>query len=73
MTLASRPAPTWVMTCSVYEPSLAANVFSSRWAAYIDSVQAMPSTRRSASSAAIRSDSFCSSGTANGSSSTGVS
>ena len=29
MALASRPAPTCVMTCSVYEPSLAASVFHS--------------------------------------------
>ncbi len=26
------PGPTWVITCSVELPSLAANVFSSRWA-----------------------------------------
>ena len=30
------------MICSVNEPSVAANVFHSRWAAYIDSVNAMP-------------------------------
>jgi hypothetical protein len=31
--LASTPAPTWVMTCSVRLPSVAAKVFHSRWAA----------------------------------------
>ena len=34
------------MVCSVYEPSVAANVFHSRWAAYIDSVNAIPFTPR---------------------------
>ena len=35
---ASMPEPTWVIVCSVKLPSLAANVFHSRWAAYGDSV-----------------------------------
>ena len=33
---ASIAEPTWVMTCSVKLPSVAAKVFHSRWAAYID-------------------------------------
>ena len=61
------------MTCSVKLPSVAANVFHSRWAAYIDSVKAMPLTLLAAVSAARRSAILRSSGTANGSSSTGVS
>ena len=40
MAFASTAAPTWVMTCSVKLPSVAANVFHSRWAAYVDSVNA---------------------------------
>ena len=39
----------------MYEPSVAAKVFHSRWAAYIDSVKAMPLTLAAASSAASRS------------------
>ena len=67
------PAPTWVMTCSVRLPSVAAKVFHSRWAAYVDSVKAMPLTPAAAWSAASRSPIFDSSGTAKGSSSKGVS
>ena len=66
-------APTWVITCSVKLPSLAANVFSSRWAPYVVSAKAIPSTRRIASSAASRSPIFSSRGIAKGSSATGVS
>ena len=62
-----------VMTCSVKLPSDAAKVFSSRWAAYIDSVQAMPLTPNRARSAASRSATLRSSGIAKGSSTTGVS
>ena len=63
----------WVMTCSVKLPSLAAKVFHSRWAAYRLSVNAMPLTSFIARSAARRSATLRSSGTSNGSSSTGVS
>ena len=62
-----------MVVCSVNDPSLAANVFHSRWAPYIDSVNAMPLTALAAASAARRSPIFVSSGTANGSSATGVS
>ncbi len=61
------------MVCSVYEPSVSANVFHSRCAAYIDSVNTMPWTDAAALSAASRSAILRSSGTANGSSATGVS
>ena len=63
----------WVMTCSVKLPSLAAKVFHSRWAEYRLSVNAMPFTSFIARSAASRSATLRSSGTLNGSSSTGVS
>ena len=67
------PAPTCVIVCSVCDPSVAAYVFHSRWAAYVDSVNAMPLTPAATWSAASRSPIFVSSPIANGSSSHGVS
>ena len=43
------------MVCSVWLPSVASNDFHSRWAAYDDSVKAMPLILAAASSAASRS------------------
>src|SRR4051812_19922615 len=73
MACASTADPTWVMTCSVRLPSVAAKVFHSRCAAYDDSVKPMPLTALAAWSAARRSAIFVSSGTVNGSWATGVS
>ncbi len=73
MAWASTAPPTWVIVCSVNDPSVAAKVFHSRWAAYIDSVKVTPRTPDAASSAASRSAILRSSGTANGSSAMGVS
>src|SRR5687768_17879486 len=73
MAFASTAAPTWVMTCSVKLPSVAAKVFHSRWPEYIDSVKVTPLTLPAARSAATRSLIFRSSGILKGSSSTGVS
>ena len=63
--------PTCVKTCSVSEPSLAANSFHSRWPWYIVSVKAMPFTPAIWRSAFSRSSIFWSMGILKGSSSVG--